>query len=50
MPALLNVAYLIIIPKRLADSLDRLFLVVFMSIQSPVLIMLAAKCGMAQYV
>ncbi|MFZ8841175.1 MAG: hypothetical protein ACO2PM_20100 [Pyrobaculum sp.] len=30
--------------KRLADQLDQLFLVVFASIQSPVLITLAAKC------
>jgi hypothetical protein len=52
MLALLNVVYLIttIIPKRLADSLDQLFLVVFTSIQSLVLIVLAAKYGMTQYV
>jgi hypothetical protein len=52
MLALLNAVYLImtIIPKRLAGSLDRLFLVVFTSIQPLVLIMLAAKYGMTQYV
>jgi hypothetical protein len=50
--ALLNVLYLIaaVMPKKLADESDGLFLVVFTSIQSLVLVLLAAKYGLMLYV